>query len=91
MALAPERLDLLYVAVRDGMEDEVELPVRKGKRLRHVASNDLDLIPLALGDHPLGFQLAGCVIEHSAPRTECSEDGHLLASAAGEPQYAQAG
>jgi len=43
MALVPERLDLLYVAVRDGMEDEVELPIRKGKRTRHVASNDLDL------------------------------------------------
>ncbi len=73
------------------MEDEVELPVRKGKRLRHVASNDLYLVALALGDHQLGLQLAGRVIEHGAPCPESGEAGHLLTSAAGAPQYAQAG
>ena len=86
-AFAPDGQHLADVDVGNGMENQVKALVFKRQRLAHVRANRLDGIPLPFRQQTLGFELARGVIEHSAVRTQCGKDGHLLPAAAGQTQH----
>ena len=68
------------------MENEVELPVFKGKAFCHIAADDPDVIAFALCHEVLIFDLQRGIIKHRADSTERRKDRHLLPAPAGKSQ-----
>ena len=85
-ALAKDRNDLLDIAVRDRVEDQIEALVLKRKRFGHIGLDDAQFVALPGGDHRFAFQLAVGVIQDRADCACSGEDRHLLAAAACEAE-----
>ena len=68
------------------MEDQVEAGIVKRQRLRHIGSDDIDMIPFPGGHQSIPLQLFPGIIQHAAVRAPGDEDRHLLPAAAGQAQ-----